>query len=101
MSDKVVLIVSVWLRDNDVDGFERFEAKVAQIQAQHNGHIDRAIRIGGDTEDKPFEVHVVSFDSAEDLKAYRADPQLQALAEIRERIISRTVIVEGRDVDPY
>jgi uncharacterized protein (DUF1330 family) len=100
MSDKVVLIVSIWLRDNDVEGFERFEAKMAQLQALHGGRIDRAIRVGG-SDDKPFEVHIVSFDSIESLKAYRADPQMQALAEIRHRIIEKSVVIEGRDVDPY
>lgn len=105
MSDKVTLIVSLWLRNGDVDGFEKLEGKLAQLQARHGGRIERAVRItgpGGEkAEEQPFEVHVVTFDDADGLARYRADPQLRELAEVRERIIARTVVLEGRDVDPY
>lgn len=105
MSDKVTLIVSLWLRNGDVDGFEKLEGKIAQLQARHGGRIERAVRIRGPGSEsgaeQPFEVHVVTFDDADCLAQYRNDPQLRELAEVRERIIARTVVLEGRDVDPY
>lgn len=103
MTDKPVLIVSLWLRGDDVAAFEAFEAKIAQIQAKHGGRIDRAIRMHNPDGDPtiPFEVHVVSFDTAEGLAAYRADPQFHELRGIRERIVSKTVVLSGRDVGLY
>ena len=103
MSDKPVLIVSLWLRDDDVAAFEAFESKIAQIQAKHGGRIDRAIRLNNPDGDPslPFEVHVVSFENAEGLAAYRADPQFQELRGVRERIVSKTVVLQGRDTGPY
>lgn len=103
MSDKPILIVSVWLKDGDVDAFESFETEIAKIQAEHGGRVERAIRLDNPNADPaiPFEVHVVSFDSAEGLAGYRADPKIQQLAELRQRIIAKTEVVQGKDVEAY
>lgn len=101
MSDPIILLVSVWLKDGDVGAFEAFEGRVARIQARHGAKIERAIRLGTQDDSTPFEVHVVRFASAEQLTAYRADPAIRALAAEREGIIARTVIAEGHDVGPY
>jgi len=101
MSERVVLVVSLWLNDGMVAEFEAFEREIAKIQQRHGGRIERAIRLGRQDDDTPFEVHVVSFPDAERLAAYRADPAMSALAERRTRIFRRTVIAEGYDVGPY
>lgn len=99
---RIVLLVSLWLRSDDVAGFEAFERKVSAIQAQHGGRIERAIRLAHASGSKgPFEVHIVSFPNTASLAAYRADKRIAALAAERERLIARTEIVEGRDVAIY
>jgi len=101
MKNRVVLVVSVWLRDNDIAGFVEFENKIAAIQAKHGGKIERAIRLSEPDGDRPFEVHVVSFPNQESLASYRSDDDMKPLADERERLIAKTLIVEGRDVEPY
>lgn len=101
MSDSVILLVSIWLKDNDVAAFEAFERRVARIQARHGAKIERAIRLGTQDASTPFEVHIVRFPGAKELSAYRADPAIRELAAEREGIIGRTLIVEGHDVGPY
>jgi len=103
MSDPILLLVNVWLKNNDVDAFPAFESKVAKIQARHGAKIERAIRLDNPDQDPtvPFAVHVVRFASREQLAAYRADAAMRELASERGRIIARTTIVEGRDVDLY
>ncbi len=102
MSDKVTLIVSIWLNSGDVEAFEAFEGRIAKVQARHGGRIERAVRVGGGPGDEsPFEVHVVEFPSPDALAAYRNDPELRELAEERDAVIARTVIAEGREVGPY
>lgn len=102
MSNKVTLIVNVWLRTDDVAAFEAFEGRIAKIQARHGGRIARAVRIDGPAGGElPFEVHVVEFESPEALAAYRADPEMGELAAERDAIIAKTVIAEGHDVGPY
>ncbi len=102
MSEQVVLIVSLWLNDGQVEAFEAFERRVAKIQQRHGGRIERAVRLNAPQDaDAPFEVHVVIFPTAASLAAYRADPEMQTLAADRAKIFRRTVIHEGREAGPY
>jgi len=71
MSRRTLLLVSLWLREGQVEAFEAFA------------------------------VHIVSFPDPASLAAYRADDALRALAAQREKIFARTVIVEGSDAGPY
>lgn len=102
MSTKVTLIVSIWLKSDDVAAFEAFESRIAKIQARHGGRIERAVRIDGPAGgDLPFEVHVVEFESPQALAAYRNDPEMGELASERDAVIAKTVIAEGHEVGPY
>ncbi|HET8696048.1 MAG TPA: hypothetical protein VFO94_01105 [Gammaproteobacteria bacterium] len=102
MSERKVLVVSLWLRAGvAAAALEAFERRVAKIQARHGGRIERAIRTGDASASAPFEVHVVSFPDDASLAAYRADPEIRALAELRASLIARTEIVEGVDVPVY
>jgi len=103
MSGRTVLVVSLWIREGAVAQFEAFERQVALIQGRHGARIERAIRVAGAAANaaEPFEVHVVSFPSADALAAYRADPELTALADLRATIFTRTTFVEGADVALY
>lgn len=102
VSSKVTLIVSIWLKSDDVAAFEAFEGRIAKVQQRHGGRIARAVRIDGPPGgDLPFEVHVVEFESRDALAAYREDPEMRELAAERDAIIAKTVIAEGHDVGPY
>lgn len=103
MAGKLILVASLWLKDNDVAGFEDFERRAAVVMARHGGRIERAIRVDrtAATSDAPFEMHVVSFPDRAAFDAYRVDPATQALAPQREAVIARTAVLFGRDADPY
>jgi len=90
----VSLVVSVWLKGDDVAGFEAFERAAAEVMAQHGGRIEHVARRTADG-DGPFEVHVVTFPSERALADYRDDARFKALAPLRERVIARTEIWRG------
>jgi hypothetical protein len=94
---RLVLIVELWLRDDDVAGFEALERRFAVRLAVHGGVIERAVRLDGALEG-PFEIHVVSFPDEAAFAAYRVDAEVAALAAERERVIARTVIRRGHPV---
>ncbi len=96
------LVVSLWLKTDDVAAFEQFERAAALVMAKHGGRIDRVVR-GSDAEapDCPFEVHVVSFPDWDAFEAYRGDPQLKDLLPLRERLIARTEIWRGEERAVY
>lgn len=98
----VNLVVSLWLKNDDVAAFEAFERSAARVMAKHGGRIDQVVR-RADTErgDGPFEVHLVSFPDWPSFDAYRADPAFQALLAQRERLISRTQIWRGEPRERY
>ncbi len=101
MDEQMVLVVSLWLRDGDVAGFEAFERQAARLMARHGGRIERAIRRGAGSPDDPFEIHIVTFPTPAAFAAYRADPDTSMLAPLRETLIARTTIVAGHDVQGY
>ena|SRR5579871_5417334 len=103
MTERLVRIVSLWLRSGaDPTAFEAFESKAARIMARHGGRIEQAVRVQPTKgEEAPFEVHIVSFPSEAAYAAYRADPEILALADERDRVISRTRVLAGRPAGPY
>jgi uncharacterized protein (DUF1330 family) len=99
---RVNLIVSLWLKGDDIAAFESFERSAARVMAKHGGRIDHVVRRAAtDLDDGPFEVHVVSFPSWSSFDAYRADPAFKALLLQRERLIARTEIWRGEPREAY
>jgi uncharacterized protein (DUF1330 family) len=98
VSDALTLVVL--LHVGDPKEFERFERRASSIMARHGGRIERRIRTAIE-DDAPDEVHVVTFTSENDLEAYLQDPELAALAELRQRAIRRTEVWRGNDLPPF
>jgi uncharacterized protein (DUF1330 family) len=102
LDSRVNLVVSLWLKTDDVAAFEAFERSAARVMAAHGGRIDRVIRrADAERADEPFEVHVVSFPDWSAFDAYRADPGFKELMPQRERLIARTEIWRGAPRDSY
>jgi hypothetical protein len=99
----IVLLVQLYIHPSRAAEFRRFETEAARIMRRHGGGIDRVIRPTGPGRDGslPHEIHLVSFASATGLEAYRADPELLALAPLRESAIARTEVTLGTDGEPY
>jgi hypothetical protein len=96
----VCLVVSLWLKGDDVAGFEAFERAAAEIMAKHSGRIEHVVR-RAEPGDGPFEVHIVTFPSEAALGAYRDDSRLKDLSGLRERVIARTEIWRGEQRATY
>jgi hypothetical protein len=99
----LLLLVQLFIHPGRATEFRRFETEAARIMGRHGGRIERVIRPTGPPRDAalPHEIHLVSFASPAGLEAYRADPELRALAALRESAIARTEVIMGADVEPY
>lgn len=97
--EPLILVVSLWLRGDDIGAFETFEREASVVMARHGGRIDRAIRVDRTNApaDAPFEIHLVRFPDRAAFDAYRADAATLALAPRREAVIARTVVLGGHD----
>lgn len=103
MNERHILVISLWLKNNDVSAFEAFECQAAKAMAEFDGRIERAIRISG-TEyegDGPFEIHIVSFPNAAAFQMYRQSSESRNLAVARDSVISKAVVVAGSDIKAY
>lgn len=103
MNGRLILVVSLWLKDANIAGFEAFERKAVRLMAKHGGRIERAMRADDQSRklDDPFEVHVVSFPDEAAFLAYREDPDVRLLASERAEVISKSTILMGRDIETY
>ena len=104
----VTLVALLYLHPGRGADFERFEGAANRIMARHGGRIERRIRSANEASSPstaklsaPDEVHVVWFPDADSFARYRADPELQALAELRAAAIRETVIWQGVDGPPF
>jgi hypothetical protein len=98
----VVLLVQLFVHPGRAIELRRFETEAARIMRRHGGRIERVIRpVGPQVEATPHEIHVVSFASTAGFDAYRADPELLALAPLRESAIARTEVTVGVDGPLY
>lgn len=103
MDTGILLVVSLFIHPGQEAAFRRFETAAVRIMARHGGRIERVIRPLADPDGgpRPHEIHLVSFPSQVQFAAYRADPELAALAPLRTAAIARTEIVIGEAGDPY
>ncbi len=99
----LVLLVQLFIHPGRGTELRRFETAAARIMRRHGGRIERVIRPTGPARDGglPHEIHLVSFESGAGFEAYRADPELLALAPLRESAIARTEVTLGTDGEPY
>ncbi|HEX2831285.1 MAG TPA: DUF1330 domain-containing protein [Burkholderiales bacterium] len=92
----VYRVASLWIRPGSIAAFEAYERKAARIMRKYGGSIEKAVRIGEEGgSEHPFEIHVVSFPDQDRFAAYRADPEVAALAPEREAVILKTIVVSG------
>ena len=99
----IVLLVELFIHPGRAAEFRRFETEAARIMRRHGGQIDRVIRPTGRAagDPLPHEIHVVSFPSAAGFDRYRSDPELAALAPLRESAITRTEVTVGTEGEAY
>ncbi len=100
---RFILIVSLWLKSDDVSAFEAYERRAVQLLEKYGGRIERVVRVRKQTDEKdaPFEIHVVSFPNENKFADYLADSERGKLADLRDRIIARTETVSGFDVSYF
>lgn len=95
------LVVRLWLHpETNIAEYEAFERKAAELMKSHTGKIERVFRSENtQTSDEPFEIHLVVFPDEAAFEAYRSDSRIATLAQKRERLISRTEIWRGAEVN--
>lgn len=84
----------------DLDRVRAYELQAVRVMARHGGRIERALYSSRTpATDQSTEVHVVCFEDESGIAAYRSDPEILGLSDVREACIIGTTILRGEEVD--
>jgi uncharacterized protein (DUF1330 family) len=89
----LTLCVLLWASPGAGDGLIAYEDRVLRIVPEHGGRVLQRAR-GGGTAGQPLEIQLLEFPSAQALDAYMTDDRRQSLAGERDKVISKTEVIE-------
>jgi uncharacterized protein (DUF1330 family) len=102
MQQKLTIVAALLIHPGREAEFEQFETAAESIMRRYGGSIERRIGFAASADpDQPQEVHIVTFPDQPSFERYRADPDLQALAQLRARAIRHTTIWIGNDLSTF
>ena len=99
----IYLTQLIYLRPGGEQLFDQFENMVLPLLAQHNGQLLLRIRPEESSFvetnfDRPYEIHLVSFDSRPDYEQYAQNPARQQYLPWKEASVAKVVLMEGKMV---
>lgn len=100
MADRFHVVATLHVRASELPRFETYERLALGIAARHGGRLERAVR-SEVREGTCTEVHLLSFPTPESFTSFRADPDIVALAGLRDAVITKTELTCGFEVTAY
>ena len=88
----MLLVAFPTVRRDRLDDYRRFEREAARIMARHGGAIERVLVLDDGAVETLRELHIVRFADEAGWSAYRADPRLAELADLRASAIVDTLV---------
>lgn len=91
----------IYLTEGQETTFDQFEAIAIPIIAKYNGQMLFRLRPGpGDfieaSIEKPYEIHLVKFDSEADFAAFMRDEERKQFLHLKEQSIRASVLIKGQ-----
>ena len=90
----------IYLLDGQEDLFNQFESVALPIISKYNGKL--LLRIRPDNEsyiehtiEKPYEIHLVEFDTDNDLNHFMQDEERKAILHLKEQSIRSVILIKG------
>ena len=80
--------------------FDEFEAVAIPIIAKYNGRMLFRVRPNNDSFigpqlNKPYEIHLVEFDSEQDFERFKKDEERKKFLHLKEKSIKTSVLIQG------
>ena len=95
----LTLCVLLWARPGAADALAAYEDQVLNLVPEHGGQVLQRAR-GSGQGGQPLEIQFLEFPSAAALDEYMADGRRTALANVRDRAIARTQVINVDMVPP-
>lgn len=97
---KVYITVLLFVKEGAEHNFQRYEENVLPILEKYNGELLYRIRPGAESfinnpKEKPYEIHLVSFETIQDFESYKLDEERLSFNYLFQSPIERAIIIEG------
>ena len=93
----------IYLKDGQEKVFHEFENIVIPIISRYNGRL--LLRVRPEEKafiaysiDKPYEIHLVEFDSEEDFKRFTQDEGRKKILHLKEQSIKSSLMIQGTKI---
>ena len=95
--------ILVVLEVKNAEAFKKFETRAISILNSHKGTLLLAFEADAPISDCPenTELHYIQFPTIDNYNAYRADPALRELADLRSEAIESTKVYVSRQLKNY
>lgn len=90
----------VYLKPGQQEAFHQFEAVALPAIAQYNGELLLRVRPAADafiagSLERPYEIHLVEFDTEQDLEAFMKDEGRKRFLHLKEQSIRSVMLIKG------
>ena len=96
----IFLTQLIYIREGQETVFHQFEDIAIPIISKYNGRVLLRIRPNENSFieyciDKPYEVHIVEFDSEQDFENFKQDEQRNKFLHLKEQSIKTSILIQG------
>ncbi|SRR5260221_1276178 len=90
----------IYIKEGQETVFHQFEDIAIPIISKYNGRLLLRIRPTENSFieygiDKPYEVHIVEFDSEQDFENFKQDEQRKIFLHLKEQSIKTSILIQG------
>jgi len=94
----------IYIKEGQEAIFHQFENIAIPTILKYNGRLTLRIRPGNDAIiehniEKPYEIHLVEFDSQEDFDNFKKDEERKNFLHIKEQSVKSTIIIQGEKLN--
>lgn len=91
--ERIYITVRLWVKSDRFTEFTNFENKALAIMTSHGGKLLGLRKNHAACDGQPHETHLMEFPSPLAFEAYKTDPDLLAMTQIREACIAKTEVM--------
>ena len=90
----------IYIKEGQEHVFHQFEEVAIPLIAKYNGQLLLRVRPSDDSYieqqiDKPYEIHLVKFDTEQDFAAFSQDESRKQFLHLKEQSIKSVVLIKG------
>jgi uncharacterized protein (DUF1330 family) len=93
----------IYIKEGQEQVFHEFEKKAIPIISKYNGKLLLRIRPDENTViehtiDKPYEIHLVQFNSEEDFERFKQDEERKSFLHLKNESIMSSLLIQGKSL---